>query len=395
VKRTHPGSVAEVFVAFLRLGVTSFGGPIAHLGYFREALVVRRKWLSDAAYAELVALCQFLPGPTSSQVGMAIGLQRAGMLGLLAAWVGFTMPSAILLVALAIAGPAIMSAIGTGWIAGLMAAAVAVVALAVIGMARTLTPDARRATIATIALIGVLLLPSPVTQVAAIVVAGAIGILWLRDRPEADDQPLRIPVPRGVAIGCLVAFGVLLVGMPLLAAMNQDPTIHLVDIFTRAGSLVFGGGHVVLPLLESEMVPQLVSSEAFLAGYGAAQAVPGPLFTFAGYLGAIAQPGPGGVLGGAVALVAIFLPGALLVIGAIPFWARLRGNPIARRALAGVGAGVVGILGAALIDPVIIDGLTSIPSVALAITAFVALRCWRAPAWSVVLACALLGWLAL
>jgi len=241
-----------------------------------------------------------------------------------------------------------------------------------------------------------MLLPSPATQVAAIAVAGAIGVLWLRDERTVDDEPIRIAVSRGVAIGCLVAFAVLLVGMPVLAALTGDPSVRLADIFTRAGSLVFGGGHVVLPLLEAEMVPPgLVSTDAFLAGYGAAQAVPGPLFTFAAYLGAIADPGPGGIPGAALSLVAIFLPGALLVIGAVPSWARVRTNRFARRALAGVGAGVVGVLAAAFIDPVILDGLTSIPALVLAIAAFVALQFWRAPAWSVVVACGVLGWLAL
>lgn len=389
----RPGSAGEVFVAFLRLGLTSFGGPVAHLGYFREAFVVRRRWLSDAAYAELVALCQFLPGPASSQVGMALGLQRAGLLGLLAAWTAFTMPSAILLVALAMGAPALSAAIGTGWIAGLMAAAVAVVALAVLGMAATLAPDARRATIASAALIAVLLLPFPITQVAAIAVAGAAGVLWLRDVGAPDEQPMRIAVPRGVAIGCLIAFGVLLIGAPVLAATTGNPIAVLVDVFTRAGSLVFGGGHVVLPLLEAETVATgLVSPDEFLAGYGAAQAVPGPLFTFAAYLGALAQPGPGGIGGAAIALIAVFLPGGLLVVGALPFWARLRSNRVARRALAGVGAGVLGILAAALIDPVILDGVTSPVSLGVAVVAAIALRLPRVPAWAVVIACGLLGW---
>ncbi|HWL02997.1 MAG TPA: chromate efflux transporter [Microbacteriaceae bacterium] len=396
MKRTHPGSAGEVFIAFLRLGVTSFGGPIAHLAYFREAFVERRKWLSETAYAELVALCQFLPGPASSQVGMAIGLQRAGWLGLLAAWFAFTMPSAIVLVAFAYGATTLTGVAGTGWIQGFMAAAVAVVAVAVIGMARALTPDARRATIAGLALVGVLILPHPLMQVAAIVVAGLIGLVWLREPTLSDDAPLSIRVGRGAAIACLVILAVLLIGLPLLVALTQDPTARLIDIFTRAGSLVFGGGHVVLPLLEVETVQTgLVAPDAFLAGYGAAQAVPGPLFTFSAYLGAVMQSGPTGVLGATIALLAIFLPSGLLVVGALPFWTRLRGNRLARRALMGVNAAVVGILAAALYDPVFTEGVTSVRAFCVAAAAFIALLAWKAPPWAVVIGAGVIGWLVL
>lgn len=385
-----------MFLAFLRLGVTSFGGPVAHLAYFRDAFVARRRWLSESAYAELVALCQFLPGPASSQVGMAIGLQRAGWLGLLAAWFAFTMPSAVLLVGFAFGAAPLADIAGTGWIEGFKAAAVAVVALAVIGMARTLAPDPRRATIAGLALVAVLLVPHPLVQVVAIVLAGLIGLVWLREPTLGDDAPLTVRVGRGTAIACLAAFAVLLVGIPLLVAVTQDPTVRLVDIFTRAGSLVFGGGHVVLPLLEAETVPAgLVGQDAFLAGYGAAQAVPGPLFTFAAYLGALMESGPSGVLGAAIALVAIFLPSALLVVGVLPFWTRLRGSRLARRALMGIGAGVVGILAAALYDPVFTAGVTSVPAFCLAAAAFIALHAWQAPPWAVVIAAGLIGWLVL
>ncbi|HWK20616.1 MAG TPA: chromate efflux transporter [Microbacteriaceae bacterium] len=396
MSRTHPGTAGEVFLAFLRLGLTSFGGPVAHLGYFRDAFVARRRWLSDGAYAEVVALCQFLPGPASSQVGMAIGLQRAGWLGLLAAWVAFTMPSAILLVAFALGASSLVDVAGTGWISGFKAAAVAVVAIAVIAMARTLAPDAKRASIAGLALVGVLLFPHPAAQVVAIVVAGIIGVLWLREPAITDDAPLTIRVGRPAAIVCLGVLALLLIGLPILATVTQDPTLRLVDLFTRAGSLVFGGGHVVLPLLGAETVPTgLVSADAFLAGYGAAQAVPGPLFTFAAYLGAVMGSGPSGLLGAAIALVAIFVPSALLVVGALPFWARLRTSRLARRALMGVGACVVGILAAALYDPVFTAGVTSVPALCIAVVAFVVLAAWKAPAWAVVIGAGLLGWLVL
>jgi chromate transporter len=402
---TATGATREVFVAFLRLGLTSFGGPVAHLGYFREAFVVRRRWLGDRAYADLVALCQFLPGPASSQVGMAIGLRRAGIRGLLAAWAGFTLPSALLLVAFAYGVTAIGSDAGAGWIGGLKAAAVAVVAQAVLGMTRTLAPDARRATIAGAAAILTLLAPSvlglPValSQVGVIVLAGIAGLLWLAPTPDDDggQEPFDVPVRRRLAVACLVVFGVLLVTLPLLAAATGDGVARLVDVFYRAGSLVFGGGHVVLPLLQAETVPSgLVGHDQFLAGYGAAQAVPGPLFTFAAYLGAVTASGPTGLAGAAIALVAIFTPSALLIVGALPFWERLRGAPRARRALAGVNAGVVGLLAAALYDPVFTQGVLAasnpLVALALAVAAFVALATWSAPPWAVVIAAGLLGW---
>lgn len=385
--------VGEVFLVFLRLGVTSFGGPVAHLGFFREAFVQRRRWLTDRAYAELVALCQFLPGPASSQVGMAIGLQRAGFAGLLAAWAAFTLPSAILLVLFAFGMSALGDTSGAGWIDGLKAAAVAVVAHAVLSMARTLTPDARRATIAVAGMIAVLLAPSAFVQVAVILGAAVVGLVWLREKSEdATDGGFALRVPRTIAIGCLVLFAGLLIGLPFVAAATQNATVELVDIFYRAGSLVFGGGHVVLPLLEVELVPTgLVSEDAFLAGYGAAQAVPGPLFTFAAYLGAVTTSGPTGALGAAIALVAIFLPAALLVVGVLPFWERLRNARHVRRTLMGVNAGVVGILAAALYTPVFTEGITSPMSLAIAAAGFVALLKWAAPAWAVVIAAGILG----
>lgn len=387
-------SAGSVFLVFLRLGLTSFGGPVAHLGYFREAFVVRRRWLRDDAYADLVALCQFLPGPASSQVGMALGLQRAGLLGLLAAWCGFTLPSAVLLVAFALLVSGTPDLAGAGWLLGLQAAAAAVVAQAVLGMARTLTPDRRRATIAAAAAIVVLLVPGPGPQVAVMAACGVVGVLWLGrvvgPVEEVAGTEVAVRLPRWVAVSALVAFAALLVAAPVAA--SGTGAVRLFGVFAQAGSLVFGGGHVVLPLLESQTVAtHLVDHADFLAGYGAAQAVPGPLFTFAAYLGAVAHGSPSGLVGAAVALVAIFLPAALLVVGALPFWHVLRALPWARRVLAGVNAGVVGLLAAALWDPVITEGVRSAPALALAVAAFIALTRWSAPPWAVVIGAGLLG----
>ncbi|WP_412163359.1 chromate efflux transporter [Curtobacterium flaccumfaciens] len=387
-------SAGSVFLVFLRLGLTSFGGPVAHLGYFREAFVVRRRWLQDDAYADLVALCQFLPGPASSQVGMALGLQRAGLLGLLAAWCGFTLPSAVLLVAFALLVSGTPDLAGAGWLLGLQAAAAAVVAQAVLGMARSLTPDRRRATIAAAAAIVVLLVPGPGPQVAVMAACGVVGVLWLGrvvgPVEEVAGTEVAVRLPRWVAVSALVAFAALLVAAPVAA--SGTGAVRLFGVFAQAGSLVFGGGHVVLPLLESQTVAtHLVDHADFLAGYGAAQAVPGPLFTFAAYLGAVAHGSPSGLVGAAVALVAIFLPAALLVVGALPFWHVLRALPWARRVLAGVNAGVVGLLAAALWDPVITEGVRSAPALALAVAAFTALTRWSAPPWAVVIGAGLLG----
>lgn len=383
-----------MFGAFLRLGATSFGGPVAHLGYFREAFVERRAWFGDRAYGDLVALCQFLPGPASSQVGMAIGLQRAGLGGLLAAWAAFTLPSAILLIAFAYGIAALGDVADAGWMQGLKAAAVGVVAHAVLGMARTLAPDARRATIAVAGMIVVLVVPGAVAQVAVIAAAGVAGLLWLRPAapPEGGPEPFIVRVPLTVAIWSLAVFALLLTGLPLLAAATGDPAVGLLDTFYRAGALVFGGGHVVLPLLYAETVQTgLVDRDVFLAGYGAAQAVPGPLFTLAAYLGASSAAPASGVLGAGIALIAIFLPAGLLVVGVLPFWDRLRRAALARRAFLGVNAGVLGILAAALYTPVFTEGVTGIPALAIAAAAFVALASWRLPAWAVVLSAGLLG----
>lgn len=392
------GTAGEVFRAFLLLGLTSFGGPVAHLGYFRDAFVVRRGWLSETAYADLVALCQFLPGPASSQVGMAIGLRRAGYAGMAAAWIAFTLPSAVVLAAFALGVQAIGADPGAGWLLGLKAAAVAVVAHAVVGMAATLASGRRRATIAVAALVLVLLLPLALSQVAAIVLGALAGAFWLTTAAPADGGAAGtgVPVRRRTAAACLAVFAVLLAGLPVLAALTGTTAAGMVDGFYRAGALVFGGGHVVLPLLEAEVVGTgAVDHASFLAGYGAAQAVPGPLFTFAAYLGALMPVAGSPLLGAVVALGAVFLPSALLVVGALPFWERLRTATRTRRAVAGAGAAVVGILAAALYDPVFVQGVVSPATMALAAVAFVALAVWRAPAWAVVLGASALGFLIL
>ena len=394
---TGRGSAAEVFGVFLGLGLTSFGGPVAHLGYFREAFVVKRRWLSDEAYGDLVALCQFLPGPASSQVGMAIGLHRAGYPGMLAAWAAFTLPSAIALVLFAY-GASALGADSNGWIAGLKAAAVGVVAHAVLGMGRSLAPDRERATIAVVGMILALAIPTAFGQILVIAIGAAIGLACLRTEtpPNGSRGSLSVPVSRRTAFACLAAFFALLLLLPLLAAASSAGWLTMVDGFYRAGALVFGGGHVVLPLLEAEFVETgLVTRDAFLAGYGATQAVPGPLFTFAAYLGAVAQTPPTGIAGAVIALVAIFLPSALLLVGGLPFWEGLRRNPIARRALAGVNAAVVGLLAAALYDPVFTQGVVSPATMAIAAAAFVALTAWKAPAWAIVIASGVAGFLLL
>lgn len=394
-RTTEAGSVREVFLVFLRLGLTSFGGPIAHLGYFHEVFVTRRRWLGERAYADVVALCQFLPGPASSQVGMAIGLQRAGFAGLLAAWAAFTLPSAVLLVAFAFAVTTFAGVTDGGWIAGLKAAAVAVVAQAVLSMARTLTPDRKRATLAAATAIAALLAPNPALQVAAIAAAGLVGLVWLREdrvAPEEAEEAFAVRVPRALAVACLVAYGVLLVVFLAAADALRSGPLQLFGVFYRAGALVFGGGHVVLPLLESQTVPTgLVGHDDFLAGYAAAQAVPGPLFTFAAFLGTVSGGTPSGIGGAVIALLGIFLPGALLVVGALPFWLALRQVRGVRRVAMGINAGVVGLLAAALYNPVFTSGVASPLSLGIAIGAFIALTRWTAPPWAVVIAAALLG----
>lgn len=385
-------STWAVFLVFLRLGVTSFGGPIAHLGYFRDEFVQRRRWLSDAQYADLVALCQFLPGPASSQVGFAVGLQRAGIRGALAAWVGFTMPSALLLFGFAYGASWLNNQVGAGLLSGLKVVAVAVVAHALLGMATKLTPDGPRATIAVVATVVVVASGNALGQLGAILIGIVAGAIWLR-RIDADGNPngmpARISVRSGIA--CLGGFGILLLGLPLLAG-GGNRLIEVADGFYRAGALVFGGGHVVLPLLEAEVVTSgWVTAEQFLAGYGAAQAVPGPLFTFASYLGALAAPGTEGIATSLVALVAIFLPGMLLLVGVWPFWARLQALPSARACLAGANAAVVGILAVAFYDPVFTTAIVDPATFCLALGCFVLLVAWRVPPWVVVIVGAIGG----
>jgi len=383
----------SVFLVFLRLGLTSFGGPVAHLGYFRAEFVERRGWLSERAYADLVALCQFLPGPASSQVGMALGLSRAGYAGALAAWAGFTLPSAIALILFAQGVASFGDALAPGALHGLKVVAVAVVAQAVWGMARTLCPDAPRITLMTVAACVVLLVPSAWTQVGAIACAGAAGLAIFKPTPSATHEPLRIMPGHRAGIVWLSLFFLLLAGLPIMARLWPGQSLELVDAFFRAGSLVFGGGHVVLPLLQAEVVPTgWVGKDAFLAGYGAAQAVPGPLFTFSAFLGASMNAEPSGWAGGLLCLVAVFLPSFLLVAGALPFWESLRRNTRTQAALAGINAAVVGLLLAALYQPVWTSAILGAKDFALALIAFVCLAFWKFPPWLVVAGCGVAGW---
>lgn len=387
----------SVFVAFLRMGLISFGGPIAHLGYFRDEFVGRRKWLDDATYADLVALAQFLPGPASSQVGLSLGLLRGGAPGMFAAWLGFTLPSAVIMVLFAYGVHAWGDVAGAGWMHGLKAMAVAVVTQAVWSMGRGLCPDARTATMAAGAaaiVVGWPLVFGPVAggQVAAIAAGGILGRLLLEGRVPEGGEEHQFRIGRGVAVGCLVLFFVLLAGLPLLALATASPGIAIVDGFYRAGSLVFGGGHVLLPLLQAVVVPPgWVDTHTFLAGYGAAQALPGPLFTFAAYLGTTMQAGPGEWLGGLVCLLAVFAPSFLLIAGALPFWNALRARVGVRSALAGVNAAVVGVLLAALYDPVWTGTVHGPADFVLVVAALTMLMIWKWPPWLVAIAAAILG----
>lgn len=377
---------AEVFRTFLKLGLTSFGGPVAHLGYFRHELVARRKWVTEQQYGQLVALCQFLPGPASSQVGFALGMIRGGYLGALAAWVAFTLPSALLLVLFAIGAVSLDGPVGQGLLLGLKAVAVAIVAHAVWGMAKNLTPDLRRILIGAVAVGLALLVPGNFGQLIAIVVGIGAGLIVCRNLTEPDAQPLSVQVSRRVGISCALFFVVLLVGLPVLVSLTNNGWAGIIDAFYRAGALVFGGGHVVLPLLQGETaVATAVTPDQFLAGYGAAQAVPGPLFTFAAYLGFEMGAGPTAWLTAAVALIAVFVPGVLLLLAALPFWNAVRNNRLIRAGMAGANAAVVGILAAALITPVITSGITGIVPLVIALGCFVLLMVAKLPAWAVVL----------
>jgi chromate transporter len=386
------GSAWEVLLVFLRLGVTSFGGPIAHLGYFHDEFVVRRRWLDDKTYADLVALCQFLPGPASSKIGIAIGLSRAGYLGSFAAWVGFTMPSAIALVLFAYGVSRFGDALGGGWLHGLKVVAVAVVAQAVLAMMRSLAPDRERATLAVIAAVLVLAIPTSWGQIGAILLGGVAGVTLLRTTAPTNHVAMPHAVSRTAGIVAIILFFAILLGLPLIVAAVPNHGLQLFEAFYRAGSLVFGGGHVVLPLLQASVVPPgWVTNDTFLAGYGAAQAVPGPLFTFSAYLGAVMGPAPNGIAGAALCLVAMFLPSFLLVIGPLPFWDELRARPWAQSALRGVNAAVVGLLLAALYNPVWTSGILSAADFALGACAFLLLFMWQTPPWLVVVLSALGG----
>ena len=383
-------SFLEVFFIFLRLGLTSLGGPVAHLGYFREEFVQRRKWFQDKTYADIVALCQFMPGPASSQVGLAIGLTRAGYPGALGAWLGFTLPSAIILVLFAYGIDALGDTSGSDWLRGLKIVAVVVVAQAVWVMANSLCPDKPRKTLAVLAAAVVLLLPGVLGQLGAIAAGAMFGLLFLTGKKNEATEDLKVPVGKIAGGLSLLLFFVFLAGLPILAAQSDIKSLDYFDSFYRSGSLVFGGGHVVLPLLNSETVGAgLVESNDFLAGYGAAQAVPGPLFTFAAFLGSAMVEQPTGWFGAIICLVAIFLPSVFLVIGLLPFWNILRKQPKMQAVLGGVNAAVVGLLLAALYNPVWVTGIKDQIGLVIALAIFAALIVWKIPVWMVVILAAL------
>jgi chromate transporter len=376
----------------VRLGITCFGGPIAHIGYFRDEFVARRKWIAEHAYADLVGLCQFLPGPASSQVGFSIGLMRAGYLGGLAAWIGFTLPSAAALILFAYGAGVLHGSLGQGLLHGLKLTAVAIVAQAVWGMARTLCPDRERASIAVAAALVMLFSTSSVAQIAAIVLGGVVGLWLCRSGPTMPSGHIAMPVSPIAGLVALTGFFMLLAGLPVLRALTGSSSAALFEAFYRSGALVFGGGHVVLPLLrEAFVTPGWVSDDAFLAGYGAAQAVPGPLFTFAAYLGTVGKLAPHGLAGAVLGLVGIFLPGILILFGTLPFWDAFRKRAGAQAMMRGVNAAVVGLLGAALYNPVWISSVKAPGDVAIALVGFVLLTAWRAPPLAVVATSAIGG----
>jgi chromate transporter len=386
------GTPSEVLRVFLKLGLSSFGGPIAHIGYFREEFVVRRRWLDEQAFVDLVALCQFLPGPASSQTGFSIGLIRAGYAGALAAWTGFTLPSAIVMVLFAYGAGAIGGSLGTGLLHGLKLVAVAIVAQAVWGMARTLCPDRQRASIAALSALLILFSTSSIAQIGAIALGGVLGLWLCRGAPPPAEGQIRIPVSRRAGLVALTAFFVLLAGLPIAQHLTHSSGVALFDAFYRSGALVFGGGHVVLPLLrEAFVAPGWVSDDVFLAGYGAAQAVPGPLFTFAAYLGFVVTPSPHGLPGAALGLFGIFLPGMLILVGALPFWDSFRKRESAQAVMRGVNAAVVGLLGAALYNPLWTTSVKTPGDFGIALVGFVLLTAWRAPPLVVVIVSALGG----
>lgn len=390
--KTHNTSLFGIFLAFLRLGVTSFGGPIAHLGYFREEFVHRRKWLDDHAYGDLVALSQFLPGPASSQVGIGLGLLRGGLPGAFAAWLGFTLPSAVALILFGLALTHSSSVAGGPWLHGLKVVAVAVVAQALWGMGKNLCPNKERATLAVAAAAIAASVPGAWGQIGVIAASALLGWIWFSPANALPHSPFPVQLNKRAGAAALILFFAMLAVLPVFAGQSGIYLFKLFDSFFRAGALVFGGGHVVLPVLQAEVVPRgWVSNDTFLAGYGAAQAVPGPLFTFAAYLGAVSSNVPNGWLGAAVALVAIFLPGFLLVIGTLPLWEDLRRHPSMQRAMQGVNAAVVGLLLAAFYHPVWTSAIHSPLDFVLATAAFLLLVFWKLPPWLVVMLCAVVA----
>lgn len=383
-KARKQGNAAEVFGVFLKLGLTSFGGPTAHLGYFRDELVTRRQWLTDDSYAGLLALCQFLPGPASSQMGFALGMMRAGWWGAIAAFTAFTLPSALILFLFAMTAVSLAGPLGAGALHGLQIVAVAIVAQAVWSMARSLCPDLKRATIAIAATAFLVMVQTGPAMIAAILLGGLLGMILLRGSPAPIGTDIDIPVTKAQGITALTLFVLLLAGLPLIAGLSQ--TTAVIDSFYRAGSLVFGGGHVVLPLLQAEVVDTgWISAEDFMTGYGAAQAVPGPLFTFAAYLGALLGPEPNGYQGATLALMALFMPGFLLVTGALPFWQKLHRTARIRYAIQGANAAVVGVLAAALYSPLFTTAIINLRDLGLAALCLAALMIRKAPPWVVVL----------
>nr|WP_198675024.1 chromate efflux transporter [Aliidiomarina taiwanensis] len=393
-QNTHKHAVWSVFWAFLKLGFTSFGGPVAHLGYFRHAFVSQRAWLSEQSYADLVALCQFLPGPASSQVGIAIGYTRAGYRGALAAWLGFTVPSAVALIAIALSLQHFGDTLSASTLHAFKLVAVAVVAQALLGMARTLCPDLPRVFLMLAAALCMFFIPTALGQVTVIAAAAVIGWLCFQSKAVAVTQAecFHIPMRRRAGVLWFSIFAFLLLSLPFFASTTGYASLTIIDAFYRAGALVFGGGHVVLPLLQAEVVATgWVSHDSFIAGYGVTQAVPGPLFTFAAFLGASLLTGPTGWLGGTVALLAIFLPSFLLVFAALPFWQHLRQQRSMQAALVGINAAVVGLLLAAFFQPVLTSAIHSLADVGFAALFLFALMYWRVPPWCVVLISPLIG----
>lgn len=387
---------SKLFLIFLKLGLISFGGPIAHLGYFHDEFVKKLKWVSEHAYGDLVALCQFLPGPASSQVGIAIGLSKGGVRGAIAAWLGFTMPSALMMIGFGMVLTKTSVNVNQPWIHGLKIVAVAVVAQALWGMGKNLCPDKKRASLAVLACIGASLFPSAFGQVAMILLGGLLGLAFLSPNKKLPESELTVPLKRHTGLISLIIFFALLFGLPLISFYLPNYSVHLFESFYKVGSLVFGGGHVVLPLLQAEVVSSgWVNNPLFLAGYGAAQAIPGPMFTFAAYLGAVSNLAPNGWAGGLIALIAIFLPSFLLIMGVLPLWQTIRNYVFMQRIILGVNAAVVGLLLSAFYKPIWSTAILSINDYLLAMTAFLLLEFWQIPVWIIVLFCAIvtgLGW---